>query len=399
MGTGEPAPFETVGNVGADGDVDLGEGVFSRSPFRYSFAVYEGYNSNVNTQPSGGVQSLYTELAAGVSYEFGSSRLNLVTSLGAALTFYYNNKGLQNNGLYPTLNFIVGSDYEATPRLDLSFDTVTQVLSQPNFTVAGAPNTDQGEYLLSDSTLGAKYLWMPKLATETTYNPLILYYFDPGTGTTDFSRVEQTVGQQFLFLWKPQTALVAEYRFNTRNYFYAQNYDSVGNYGLLGFDHTINPRSTATFRGGVEQRNMQNPDNTGTNEYFGPFGQLNLNYSPNPDTVLGLQARYGTTASGITAYNQGQQLLLGINAAHQFTRRISANIFFNYQNNYYNQPDSNLPDFYDNVFNTGLNASYQITRYLAVLAGYTFSALDSTNTGQQSDYNQSILYLGLEVDL
>ncbi len=405
MGTGQPAPFETVGEAGAGQSADIGEGIFERRPFRYSFSLYEGYNSNVNTRPNGGVQSMYTEVAAGVAYEFGSSRLNLETSLAAALTFYYNNKGLQNNGLYPTVNFIVGADYEATPRLDLSFNTLTQVLSQPNFTVAGAPNTDQGEYLLSDSTLGAKYLWMPKLATETTYNPLIFYYFDPAGNTTDFSRVEQTIGQQFLFLWKPQTALVAEYRFNTRNYFYAKNYDSLGNYALLGFDHSINPRSTATFRGGVEQRNMQNPDNVGSNSYFGPFGQLNLNYSPNPDTTFSLQSRYGTTASGITSYNQGQQLLLGVNAAHQFTKRIAANIFFNYQNNFYNQPDSVVngvnvaPDFSDNVFNTGLNASFQINRVWSLLAGYTFSALDSTNPNQQSDYNQSIVFLGLEVDL
>lgn len=406
MGTGEPEAFETVGDGAAQiTDADTGEGNFERPPFRYSFAVYEGYNSNVNTQPNNGVQSMYTEIAAGVSYEFGSSRLNLMTSLGAAVTFYYNNEGLQNNGIFPTGNFIVGANYEATPRLDLSFDTVTQVLSQPNFTVAGAPDTDQGEYLISDSTLGAKYLWMPKLATETTYNPLFFYFFDPGSGATDFSRVEQTIGQQFLFLWKPLTALVAEYRFNTRNYFYAKNYDSIGNYALLGFDHSLNPRSTLTFRGGAEQRNLQNPDNSGSNNYIGPFGQLNLNYSPNPDTVFSLQGRYGTTASGLDNYNQGQQVLIGINAQRQFTRRIAANVFFNYQNNYYNQPDSVVngvdvaPDFYDNVFNIGLNASYQINRVISLLAGYTFSALDSTNTQQQKDYNQSIVYLGVEVDL
>lgn len=390
--------FTSVGNEAGQELPDIGAGRFSKGPFRYSFAVYEGYNSNVNTQNSGGVASLYTEVAAGIGYEFGGSRLQLNVDLGAALTFYYNNNQLQNNGLFPTVNLIVGANYAASERLDLSFTTATSLLSQPNFTVAGAPDTDQGEYIISDTTFGAKYLWLPKLATETTYNPLIFYYLDPSTQATDFSRVEQTIGQQFLFLWKPTTSLVVEYRFNTRNYFVAKNYDSIGNYALLGFDHTLNPRSTLTFRGGAEQRINQNPDTTGTNNYIGPFGELNFNYALGRDTTVGLQTRYGTTASGLTNYNQGQQLLFGLNAAHQFTRRIGANVFLNYQNNYYTQPDSTQPDFYDNVFNTGLNVSFQINRVWSLLAGYTFTTLISTNEQQQKDYTQNIAFIGTEID-
>lgn len=396
------APFETLGDAASP---DIGEGVFSKSPFRYSFAVYEGYNSNVNTQSNNGVQSMYTEIAAGIGYEFGGSRLQLETSFGAALTYYYNNKNLDYDGLFPTLNFILGANYEATPRLDLSLNTTTTLQTQPNFTTAGSSDYYQGPYIISDTTLGAKYLWLPKFATETTYNPVLWYYLDPGALATDFSRYEQTVGQQFIFLWKPQTSLVAEYRFNTRNYFYAKNYDSIGNYGLLGVDHVLNPRSTLTFRGGVEQRFMQNPDTVGTNDYFGPYGQLNFNYALNPDTTVALQTRYGTTASNLTNYNQGQQLLFGLNLAHQLTRRIALSGFFNYQNNYYNQPDSVVngvniaPDFYDNVFNTGINMSFQINRVWSILAGYTFTALDSTNTQQQKDYTQNIVFIGAEIDL
>jgi hypothetical protein len=389
--------FETVGQVG-DMPVDVGEGRFERGPFRYSFAVYEGYNSNVNTQPDNGVESLYTELAAGISYEFGSSRLQLTTSLTAALSLYYNNSELRNDGLFPTINFLLGANYSATPQLDLSFATTTSLLSQPSFTVVGAPDTDQGDYIISNTTMGAKYLWLPKFATETTYNPLIFYYFDPGANTTDFSRVEQTIGQQFLFLWKPTTSLVAEYRFNTRNYFYAKNYDSIGNYGLLGVDHTLNPRSSLSFRGGVEQRINQNPDRVGTTPYLGPYGQLTFNYSLNPNTAISLGSRYGTTASNLDSFNQGQQFSLNLNLQQQITRRIAANAFFNYQNNYYNQPDSDEPEFYDNVFNTGVNVSFQVTRLWSLLAGYTFSMLDSTNTGLEKDYTQNIAYIGAELD-
>ncbi|MBE2181071.1 MAG: outer membrane beta-barrel protein, partial [Chthoniobacterales bacterium] len=378
---------------------DIGEGRFERRPFRFSFAVYEGYNSNVNAASSNPTQSLYTEIAAGIGYDFGNSRLKLSADLSGGLTFYYNNVDLENDGIFPTLMLTLSADYAATPRLDISFETFTAFLSQPDFTTAGAPNSYLGDYLISNSTLAAKYLWLPKLATVTAYNPRIYYFSDQDENDIQ-GRFEQTVSQQFLFLWKPTTALVAEYRFDTRNYYTAKDLDSIGNFALLGFDHTLNPRSTLSVRGGAEQRFNQNPApdaSSGSDIYIGPFGQVSFEYAAGKNTLLGLQARYGTTASGLSFYNQGQQLLLGLSAARQFTRRISANAFFNYQNNYYTQPDSNLPDFYDNVFNTGLNVNFQVNRVWSVLAGYAYTTLMSTDSNFERDYNQSIVYLGSEL--
>ena len=400
MGETFSQPEEEFEQVGAyDGmDADIGEGIFERRPFRFSFAVYEGYNSNVNTTSSNQIESLYTQIAAGISYEFGTSRLQLSAALSAALAFYYNNIDLQNDGLFPTINLTLGANYAATPRLDLSFQTYTAFLSQPNFTIAGAPNAYDGDYLISSSTFGAKYLWLPKFATETTYSPVFYYFTDPDQNDIQ-GRYEQTVGQQFLFLWKPTTALVAEYDFNTRNYFTAKDLDSIGNFFLVGFDHTLNPRSTLTVRGGLEQRWNQNPYG-GTDIYVGPFGSVNFNYALGKDTTVGLLARYGTTASGFSNYNQAQQFLLGLNAAHQFTRRIGANAFFNYQNNFYDQPGSDgaAPDFYDNIFNAGLNASFLVYRNLSLLAGYAFTTLLSTDTVIERDYTQNIVYVGAELD-
>jgi hypothetical protein len=394
-GPGEP--FEQVG-YGDEVAADIGEGRFEGRPFRFSFAIYEGYNSNVNTTSSNQIESMYTQIAAGVSYEFGTSRLQLSTALSAAVAFYYNNLDLQNDGLFPTINFTLGANYAATPRLDLSLETYTALLSQPNFTVAGAPNTYDGDYIISSTTFGVKYLWLPKFATETTYTPVIYYFTDEDQNDIQ-GRFEQTIGQQFIYLWKPTTSLVAEYDFNTRNFFTAKDLDSIGNFFLLGADHTLNPRSTVSVRGGVEQRFNQNPFG-GTDVYVGPFGSVNFNYALGKDTTVGLLSRYGTTASGFSSYTQAQQFLFGLNAAHQFTRRIGANAFLNYQNNFYDQPGSDgaAPDFYDNIFNAGLNASFLVYRNLSLLAGYAYTTLISTDTVFERDYTQNIVYIGAEVD-
>lgn len=383
---------------------DIGEGRFQKSRFRFSFAVYEGYNSNVNGTSSNQVESMYTSLAAGLGYRFGTSRLKLDLTLDAALSYYYNNNNLQNDGMFPTVTLGFGADYKATPQLDLSFVTSSALLSQPNFTGGGGGNSNyNGNYISSSSTLAGTYRWLPKFQTITSYSPLILYYTEP-IGS-DFSYVRQTLGQQFLYLWKPTTQLVAEYRFDTINYLELTDYNSWGNYLLLGFNHTFNPRTSATLRAGAEQRVSQNPVEGGTYGYIGPFGELTLTYAPGERTTIALTSRYGTTGTGVSNYTQNQQFLLGLSASHRLGRRVTLGAFANFQNNNYAQPNGTVdgvditPSFSYNIFNAGVNAGYYILpdRW-SLQAGYAYTSLISGNTRMQGEYTQNIVFFGTKLD-
>ena len=388
------AAFESVGTDDSTTQELSEPGPFrsGTGPFRYSFYVTEGYNSNVNGQQNDGVQSMFTSIGGSIGYNFGTSRLKVETSLGLGVTYYYNNGGLQNDGIFPNGQFTLGVDYAVSERLNLFLDNSTALLAQPDFAVVGASNTYQGDYVVSGTTVGASYLWLPKFETITSYAPVLWYYFEP-IGD-NFSRFEQTVGQQFLFLWKPTTSLVAEYRFNTRNYWYVDDYNSIGNYALLGFNHTLNPRSVLNFRAGAEQRINEIPEAGGTSNYIGPFGELNFTYAMREETSLGLRSRYGTVASGLEGFNQDQQFLLGAILTHAFGKRLQANAFLNYQNNYYDQPGNGEPDFTTNVYNAGLGASYAVNRIWSLNAGYSYTGLISSSDRQQGSYNQNIVFLG-----
>lgn len=338
---------------------------------------------------------MFTAIGAGVSYAFGTSRLKIELGLGAGLTFYYNNEGLQNNGLFPNGAFDLGVDYAVSDRLNLFLDSNTALLAQPDFALVGGSTNYQGDYIVSATNLGVSYRWLPKFETITSYRPVIWYYFEPEGD--NFSRFDQTVSQQFLFLWKPVTALVAEYRFNTRNYWYIDNYNSIGNFALLGFDHQLNPRSEVVFRAGAEQRINQIPNTGGTYNYIGPFGELNLNYSLRPQTDWKLFSRYGTSAASLDGYNQDQQFLIGTSINHEFGRRLVGGAFLNYQHNYYDQPDNGTPDFSTNVFQTGLTAQYNVYGPVWLTAGYTYTGVISSDDAQQNSYNQNIVSLGAQL--
>lgn len=377
-------------------NIDIGEGRFERSPFRFTFGISEGYNSNVNTSSRDPIESVYTAINAGVTYAFGGPRLSMQTGLAANLTYYYSSP--PSNNWLPNITWNFAADYKATERMSFSLTTMTAYLSEGASNLYGAPTSNLGEYFYSDTMLAMEYKWAPKFSTITSYNPLFVIYMEDAQ-QSQIGRVEQTVGQQFVFLWKPTTNLVAEYRFNTRNYFENINLDSWGNIFLLGFDHTLNPDSQIIFRGGVEQRLNNNPYGGGENFYLGPFGQLSFNYSLGPNTDLSFYSRYGTSASGLGDINQGQQLLLGFSVTRAITARISLRAFFNYQNNYYDQPDANFSSFSDNVYTGGLTMGYAINRAWSVNAGYQYNGVTSGNQNQQSDYSQNIVFIGAQVEL
>ncbi|MFZ4483125.1 MAG: outer membrane beta-barrel protein [Chthoniobacterales bacterium] len=376
-------------------NIDIGEGRFERSPFRWTFGISEGYNSNVNTSSTAPIKSVYTAINAGATYAFGGPRLTLQTGLAANLTYYYS--APPSNNWLPNLTWNFAANYKASERMSFSLTTMTSYLSQSASNLSGAPTSDVGEYFYSDSMLSMEYKWAPKFSTITSYNPLFVIYMQDAQ-QSQVGRVEQTIGQQFLFLWRPTTNLVAEYRFNSRNYFENTSLDSWGNIFLLGFDHTINPSSQLVFRGGVEQRLNNNPYGGGENFYLGPFGQLSFNYALGANTDLAFYARYGTSASGLGDINQGQQLLLGFSVTRAITARISAKAFLNYQNNYYDQPDANFSSFSDNVYTGGLTISYKINRAWSVNGGYQYNGVTSGNQFQQGDYSQNIAFIGAQVE-
>jgi len=72
-------------------------GIFESAPFKYAFSLREGYDSNVFTTHTNPTSSMYTNFAAGVDYHFGSPRLQLTSSLGGGVTYYYTRPGKKND--------------------------------------------------------------------------------------------------------------------------------------------------------------------------------------------------------------------------------------------------------------------------------------------------------------
>ena len=260
------APPPSDAGMDFDGDESVsfqGSGGFAKRPFRMSFAIREGFDSNVFQTRDDPVSSFYTNWAAGLNYNIGNSRLRMETRLGAGLTYYYTRPGekVDFSGL-----FDMRVSYLATPRWTLALDTSTAYLSQPDQTIVGGNSQQNGDYLYSTTTALAAYRWTETVSTVTSYNFSTIFY-TRNEVNDQLGYISQTLAQSLRWRWKPRTTLVAEYRFNPIDYFSA-DLDSLANYFLLGFDHIFNPRFTWSVRAGL-QTNFNNDPVDGRSTYFG----------------------------------------------------------------------------------------------------------------------------------
>jgi Putative beta-barrel porin 2 len=362
-------------------------GVFARKPFRMTLAVREGFDSNVFQTSDDPVESFYTNWAAGLHYRTGTPRLQVQTSLGAGLTYYYTRPGekLDFTGLCD-LRVI----YLVTPRLTLALDSSTAFLSQPDQTIVGASSQENGDYLYSTTTVLAGYRWTERVSTVTSYNFSTILYTRSEIND-QLGYVSQTLAQSLRWLWKPMTTLVAEYRFNPISYFSA-DLDSLANYFLLGFDHLFNPRFTWSVRGGF-QVNFNDDPVGGSSTYFGPYGQSSLDYQFGPASALSWTLRYGTEPSGLAEVSQRQTFRTGLALVQAITARISANLTVDYQWNYYDQAGV-IAAFFENVFSIGAGLKFTITRLISLEGGYQFSA-DFAPDEASRDYRRNVVFVGI----
>lgn len=396
---GAPPPAAYGDNVGGNettpnaGDPSLGKiglGIFAQKPFKLSLAVREGFDSNVFTTHTDPISSFYTNISGGIDYSFGSPRLQLGASLDGGFTYYYSRPGDKTdlNG-----SFGLRAIYKATPRLTLSINTQTAYLAQPDISIVGSTNRQNGDYLYSNTTFSAAYQWTEIFSTVTSYNFSVFYYVDDNLNQTQ-GRVDQTVSESLRWLVLPKTTLIAEYRANPVIYFDA-DLNQFSNFFLFGVDQIFNPRFTWNARVGAQLNFNQNPVD-GQSVYVGPYMESTLNYQFGPSSTVYWNMRYGTEASGLTDVTQRQTFRTGVGVTHALTPRISANLGMNYQCNYYKQTDV-IPTFIENIVDFSAGLRFAINRHASLEAGYQFT-IDVAPNATDREYVRNVVFVGANLN-
>lgn len=340
-------------------------GIFAQKPFKLVLAVREGYDSNLFLTKDNTQSSFFTNVAGGLSYGFGTSRLKFTSFLGGGITYYYSRPGdkVDFNGVYSA-----DATYLATPRLTLRLETSTLYLSQPDYSIEGASNQDNGDYIVSSTTLSGTYQWTPIISSVTKVGISTIYYTEEEVND-DLGYFTFTLAQSIQWLWKPKTTLVAEYRASPTIY-YSADLNQFSNFFLLGFDQIFNPRFKWNLRGGAQVNFNENPVD-GSSIYIGPYIESTLSYQYGPASNLFWNLRYGTEASGLTNVTQRQTFRTGLGVTHAITARLAASFGLNYQANYYDQAGV-IDSYIENVVDAVIALRFQMNRFSAFEVGYQY---------------------------
>jgi len=365
-----------------------GTGVFAPTPLKIYATVSGGYDDNVATAPSNKQSSAYTNGNVILDYTFGDPRLQLTLNAGAGGTYYFSHISTQNYDI--NLKGALAMTYKASPRLTLGGSVLVAYLTEPSFQYTGGINSRTGNYLYTDDRAFLNYVWSRRFATRTSYTFEALNYDNNSVGAFS-NRVSNLFGNEFRLQMVPTTSLVAEYRFGIVSY-ESSFLNSETHYALGGFDHTFNPRLTATFRGGAQFRSY---DNVG--DRTAPYFESNVNYALGRRTSVAWVTRYGLEEPDNPTSQSRTTFRTGLQTKFNLTSRVETALDLFYVNDDYHALANGLAlgAFSENTFDAGFSIKYAINNMWAVQLGYHYT--DVTSDSAFREYSRNRVFAGVNV--
>jgi putative beta-barrel porin BBP2 len=366
-----------------------GTGVFSPTPVQIYLTISGGYDDNVNTISTNKQSSAYTSANVILDYTFGDPRLQLALNAGAGGTYYYSH--ISNQDYDIDLKGALGITYKSSPRLTLGGSVLVEYLTEPSFQYAGGLNSRNGNYLYTTDKVFLFYAWSQRFATRTSYTFEAFNYDKNAVGAFS-NRVSNLFGNEFRFQMVPTTSLIAEYRFGIVSY-QDSSLSSTTHYALGGFDHTFNPRLSATLRGGAEFRSY---DSDG--DRTGPYFEGNVNYALGRRTSVSWINRYGLEEPDLPGSQSRTTFRTGAVTKFNMTSRTSAAVELYYVHDDYHPLTTGLittPAFTENTFDAGLTLRYGFNDLFGVQAGYHYT--DVGSDAAVREYSRNRVFAGVNV--
>jgi len=389
------------GEPGADsgqGPGALGSMFDWAKKLRFQAALRGGYDNNVNSSHTNAIASTFANLNGGVNYRFGTPRLNFNADLTGGLSWYPNEPANQN--VQGVVGLGLSVEYRYTPRLVLTFNSSSSYQQQPNASLIGTSQNQNGAYIYTANSLAGAYQWSDIFTTVTRLNFTGNYYLEQSLNNQQgFTQPGFT--ESFRWLVKPTTTAVLDY--NTDNYGYAQQGNHSWGQSLAGgFDHIFNPKWFWNLRAGAEFRTYQNTYSSGS--YVGPYVDNNFSWSFGKASAVTWVAHLGTQPSGQQNVSYSPAFRTGINYSQGFTSKLHMNTGFfyllqNYNDSPYGPPTAQYPNgslinYYQTNLQGNIDFGYDLNRIIQLGLGYQYLGSICDQVPSQA-YNRGISYLEL----
>ena len=358
------------------------ESYFTPLPFRVSGYAKIGYDENASLQHTGTKGSVYNEIGLSAGVNIGNERTQLTSDILAGIVAYWQRPGVK---IDPDFNLNLSFNHQFNERTVFNLASSLSYQAQPNFgSGAGVPNIVTN-FLDASNKVSFGFQWTPKIATFTSYLLHLIYYDSRSVGETE-DRLEHLIGEEIRYLLRPDIVAVGEYRFGSVHYLYTDFANSHSNYFLGGSDVLLSPRLKFAFRAGAELRQLSGKSES---EISYPCAESTLTFLYRPESTVDWYNRYGLEAPDNTQSSYRKTFRTGLKIVHQIDGKTTAVVAAYYSDNDYRGPSS----FNENLVEANLELTYQITRKLRLIGGYTLTRDFSDMVSRH--YIRNRIYSGL----
>ena len=344
-------------------------------PIQITAGVDMGYDDNATLTPSG-EGSLFAGENIVLTYNRpGEATQFSVLGIGR-FDQYFNVSRNDVDG-----NVTMSLTHNFSKRLSFYASIFAAYQTAPNFRSNVGPENVVSDHFYTNDIFSLTYHWFPRFSMITSYTFNRVKYAQASIGNFQ-DRVDNTLGEQFLFSLTSRTNLVGEYRFETINYDTAP-IDSTTDFILAGVNHNLTEHLTVHVRGGESFRSLENDGNTASPYFEGSLDYTSSNHSLSWTSSYGFEA---PTAAGATTTKTWRT---GLNLIYGLTSRINstAGVYYHHDENTGATGSTGTQDSFDLT----LGLRYTINKHFTLHLDYNHTTLGSL--GSTPGYSRNS-YLG-----
>ena len=395
------------------------QAVGADKPWSVSASLRGFYDDNVNTAPSGEIDTFGFEVNP--SFSFGVQNDQTTASLTYAYGFIWYDKRPD-----PTRDKHYDQTHTIAARLVHAFTERTSLTVSDSFVIGQEPDTIRtgdfyssvqrisGQNIRNYGAISINHQFTEKIGIEAGYANSFYDYdstleetFPNISNSGLLDRIEQSIHLDARWTFQPTTVGFVGYMYSFSDYtgdepigvlgtgdiVYSKDRNSRSHYGYVGVEHTFLPELMGSVRAGARATDYYNSLEDQSD--IGPYASASLRYAYAQGSHVEAGVSHDIHATDMFSVSEtsittdSESTSAYISVVHRIFPDLTGNASFTFQNSTFNGGDFDgiSEQFY--LFNVGLE--YHINRHFSTSVSYNFDHLES----DFRTYNRNRVYAGV----
>jgi hypothetical protein len=330
------------------------------------------YNNNIFGAASDAISSLVFEVSPKVSFNSSLSEQTFFSADFHPVLDYFENRPGSKAVYSQAIDARIAHSYSPTSVLDVtdsySYD------QNPEALLNGLPvNTDQ---TLQSNEFDAHFSFAPteKLGIILKARSVYYDYINAVLGD-ELNRFENLYGLEFDYTLLPNLNAAGEYRHEDVDY---QTNPAADNnhtdFFMAGFDYTVGPKLTASFRLGGEYRTYAHLDEQTT-----PYAEFSLKYDYAKGSFISAGYTYDLEETSDPIHFSDERVnRMFVNVQHQFTALIVGSASLDYEpSTLIGRPAQGQSNIEEDTTHAGMALTYLPTKDWSIVGSYDYDCVSS----------------------